>query len=72
MNEDRKTVGGVAYSAKADRNTGLPWSAEAIRDLKHDVAHGQSVAEIAKFLCRSEAEVAEQIEALGLGIGSSP
>jgi hypothetical protein len=69
MTKDSKIIGGVAYATKPNGNTGLPWSAEAIRELKHDVEHGQSIAEIANFLCRSEAEV--QIEALGLESGSS-
>ena len=66
MAENQKIVGGVAYSTRPNLNSGTPWSDFAIDDLKYGVEHGHSVARIANFLCRSEAEVAEKIQELGL------
>jgi hypothetical protein len=47
-------------------NDDLPWSVAAIEDLLAGVAHGESLAEIADFLCRSEDQVREEAIALGL------
>ena len=45
-------------------NEGKPWSEMDLVDLRNSLAHGNSVAEIAEFLCRSEREVQEKIAEL--------
>lgn len=72
MTDSSKVVGGVAYATNPKLNSDTPWSEMAILDLRYGVEHGQSVASLADFLCRSEAEVAEQIEAIGLGDQRKP
>jgi hypothetical protein len=47
-------------------NEGKPWSEMDLVDLRHSLAHGRSVAEIAEFLCRSEQEVQAKIAELEL------
>jgi hypothetical protein len=47
-------------------NEGKPWSEEAIRDLVKSIELGDTVAEIAVFLQRSEAKIREKIAELGL------
>jgi hypothetical protein len=54
------------YSTVPNLNTGAPWSDLALADLKHGVAHGDTIGRIADFLCRSEVEVADKIHELGL------
>jgi hypothetical protein len=49
-------------------NENTPWSEEAIRDLMDASAHGDTVAEIAVFLQRSEDEVLEKMAEVGLAI----
>jgi hypothetical protein len=56
----------AAYSTRPNLNSGTPWSELAIDDLRYGVEHGDTVAKIADFLCRSEEEVTEKIEELGL------
>lgn len=60
-----KNIAGIAYSTRPNLNSG-PLSESEIADISWGVAHGHSVAYLADFLCRSEAEVAEKIEAMGL------
>ena len=38
-----------------------------ISDLRNEIAHGRTVAQIASFLCRDEEEVREKMKELGLG-----
>lgn len=52
-------------SDRSNLNTGTPWSRLAIRDLEHCVRRGDSIEEIAGFLCRTQAEVRQKIEELG-------
>jgi hypothetical protein len=47
-----------------DLKTGEPWSEAAIRDLRRCIALGDSLADTASFLCRSQQEV--RAEALHL------
>jgi len=50
--------------SEPNHNEGKPWSEMDLVDLRHSLAHGGSVAEIAAFLCRSEREVNEKIAEL--------
>ena len=47
-------------------NSGEPWSKAGIRDLTMELAIGRTVAEIANYLCRDEAQVREKMKELGL------
>ena len=49
-----------------DINSGQPWSEMDLSDLKDCLRRGDSVAEIANFLCRDEEEVRAKIEELNL------
>jgi len=51
-----------------DLNDGEAWSAMDIADLKNHIAHGASLEETARFLCRTGTlfDVAEKAKALGL------
>jgi hypothetical protein len=49
-----------------DANSGKPWSKMDISDLRNEIAHGQTVAQTASFLCRDEDEVREKMKELGL------
>ena len=49
-----------------DANSGAPWSKMDISDLRNEIAHGRTVAQIASFLCRDEEEVREKMKELGL------
>jgi hypothetical protein len=51
----------------ADLNSGRPWSEMDLFDLKNSLAHGDSLAEVASFLCRDEDEVRHKATELGLG-----
>lgn len=62
---DTKIIADVAYSTRPNLNSG-PLSDSEITDIAWGVAHGRTVAYLADFLCRSEAEVAEQIDVMGL------
>jgi len=42
---------------RPDLNTGEPWPEAAIRDLRRCVALGDSLADTASFLCRSQQEI---------------
>ena len=42
-------------------NTGTPWSEWALADLKYSMEQGDSVEEIADFLCRDVEEVRKKI-----------
>jgi hypothetical protein len=50
----------------AKKSEAKAWSALEIADLRYGAAIGRSVAEIAKLLKRSEADVREKIAELGL------
>ena len=54
-----------------DGNSGTPWSPLDDRDIRWCVEHGETVAEIADFICRTPAEVEERIRALGLPMPDS-
>jgi hypothetical protein len=47
-------------------NSGEPWSDMDISDLTTEIAHGQTMAETASFLCGDENEVREKAKELGL------
>ena len=47
-------------------NSGEPWSKAGIRDLTMELAIGRTVAEIANYLGRDEAQVREKMKELGL------
>lgn len=51
-----------------DLNDGRPWSEMDIADLKNAIADGATLAETARFLCRSGSlyDVAMKAKALGL------
>ena len=49
-----------------DANSGAPWSKMDISDLRNEIAHGRTVAQIASFLCRDEDETREKVKELGL------
>jgi hypothetical protein len=55
-----------------DLNDGKPWSEMDLLDLRNSLAYGESIEEVAAFLCRSGAveEVRRKVEELGL-LGSS-
>jgi hypothetical protein len=45
-------------------NTGTPWSEWALADLRYCMEHGQSIEEIADFLCRDIEEVRAKVTEL--------
>jgi hypothetical protein len=47
-------------------NTGKPWSDMDLLDFGNAVATGQSVEQIADFLCRTRQEVRDKARALGI------
>jgi hypothetical protein len=49
-----------------DANPGEPWSEADISDLKNELDHGRTIAEIASFLCRDEDEVRAKMKELRL------
>jgi hypothetical protein len=49
-----------------DANSGEPWSEMDISDLTNETAHGRTVPETARFLCRDEDEVRQKARQLGL------
>jgi hypothetical protein len=50
-----------------DINDGKPWSEMDVFDLRHSLAYGRSIEEVAGFLCRSgTVEVRRKAEELGL------
>jgi hypothetical protein len=51
-----------------DLNDGKPWSEMDLFDLRNSLAHGESIEEVAGFLCRSGTveEVRRKAEELGL------
>jgi predicted transcriptional regulator len=49
---------------RPDINTGDPWSEMALFDLANSVRLGDSVEEIATFLCRSRREIREKVAEL--------
>jgi hypothetical protein len=51
-----------------DLNDGNPWSEMDLFDLRNGLAHGESIEEVAGFLCRSGTveEVKRKAEELGL------
>ena len=53
------------YSATTNVNTGTPWSAMDLDDIR-DYAPVMSIAELADYLCRSKAEVAAKLDELKL------
>jgi hypothetical protein len=52
-------------SDEPNLNEGMPWSEMDLFDLRNTISRGQSAAEIADFLCRSEQEVLEKVAELG-------
>jgi hypothetical protein len=57
-----------------DVNDGKPWSEMDLFDLRNSLAYGQSIEEVAGFLCRSGTveEVRHKPEELGLAAGTPP
>jgi hypothetical protein len=55
-----------------DANSGKPWSKMDISDLRNEIAHGQTVAQTASFLCRDEDEVREKMKELGFRLALVP
>jgi hypothetical protein len=53
-----------------DLNAGKEWSKIDLLDLRHCAGRGDSVGEIATFLMRTEAEVREKMQELGLDLKS--
>jgi hypothetical protein len=47
-------------------NSGEPWSDGDVFDLKNSLAHGDSLAQVADFLCRDVPEVRSKMKELGL------
>jgi hypothetical protein len=52
--------------AMEELNTGMEWSKIDVLDLRHCDAGGETIAEIAAFLLRTEADVGEKARELGL------
>jgi len=48
-------------------NTGQPWGEVDDRDLAWMLGRGQSLSEMAEFLCRTRREVRERAQELGYG-----
>jgi hypothetical protein len=48
------------------RRMSVFWSEMDVADLAHSLATGQSVSEVARFLCRDEPEVRDKMKELGL------
>ena len=57
--------------AMPNLNSGRPWSEVDDSDIRWCIVHGQTVAEIASFLCRDPAEVEQRIRALKLSMPES-
>ena len=59
---------------KIDIYDGEPWSEMDLWDLKNSLAYGDSIEEVAEFLCRSGTldEVRRKAEGLGLHYRSEP
>jgi hypothetical protein len=55
-------------SGQIDANDGNPWSEMDLWDLKNSLAYGESIEEVAVFLCRSGAtdEVRRKADELSL------
>jgi hypothetical protein len=49
-----------------DANSGALWSEADISGLKNEIAHGPTVVQTARFLCRDEHEIREKMKELGL------
>jgi hypothetical protein len=49
-----------------DLNDDLPWSEMDLIDLRYGIAHRESFAEIAAFICRRESDVKAKAIELGL------
>ena len=49
-----------------DLNTGKEWSKKELFSLQNRIEHGRTVAHIADFLMRTEAEVRDKAAELGL------
>ena len=49
-----------------DLNTGKEWSKNELFSLRNRIEHGRTVARIATFLRRTEAEIREKAAELGL------
>jgi hypothetical protein len=47
-------------------NSGKPWSQMALYDLRYWLKHGDSVEQVAEFLCRDVNEVREKMVELGI------
>jgi hypothetical protein len=44
-----------------DANSGEPWSEMDISDLTNEIAHGGTVAQTARFLCRDQDDKMEKL-----------
>jgi hypothetical protein len=51
-----------------DLNTGTEWSKKDLFSLRNRIEHGRTVAHLATFLMRSEAEVRAKAAELGLAL----
>jgi hypothetical protein len=49
-----------------DLNSHTPWSEWDEQDIRHSVEHGESLAETAIFLCRTQYEVRDKATEMGL------
>ncbi len=47
-------------------NTGKAWSEMDVWDLRNSLSHGDTIAEVADFLCRGVDEVRKKMTELGL------
>jgi len=66
---NEKELPRFVYSSSAgdsDTNSPAHWSAWAEQELKACAQKGDSLAEIAIFLCRTEREIAEKAKEIGL------
>jgi hypothetical protein len=53
-------------SEQPDLNGGSDWSRMDLFDLRNRLEHGRTVADVAAFLARTETEVRDKAEELGL------
>jgi hypothetical protein len=57
---------------QSDLNTGTEWSKKDLFSLRNRIEHGRTVAHLATFLMRSEAEVRAKAAELGLTLPAVP
>jgi hypothetical protein len=69
FDEERPELPVITYCESppnGDLNSYTPWSECDEQDIRYAVEHGQSLAETAIFLCRTDDEVRDKAKVMGL------